>query len=302
MIKRKTAIILAAAMILSAASCTFPGLPAETTAAVTTTAAAEETQAKVTTAGESALATDPAPNGEESTNAAASAAPTDTEDTEAEVTTEAHLETEAPAETEAPVETTAEPATSKPGIFDNIGVTTTTALEPNEGIDSRGNKYVDVVFDSLPTTYEEFIALPQASLSNVYDTAAMTVLALCFYPSDPELSIKMYEYVSGPRTINSTEYSFIKDRFMDYDYIPRSYFTGAVPSNDYKPSEPYTVRVSENPYTYENEGYAKMFLTSGGADTERFVMLRKGKDDKWYLWEQFILVGIREPESASPWA
>ena len=93
-----------------------------------------------------------------------------------------------------------------------------------------------------------------------------------------------------------------QDRFRDADYVPRSYFKGAVPANDYKPSEPYTVTVSENPYTYQNEGYAKMFLTSGGADSQRFVMLRKAKDDKWYLWEQFILVGIRPPESTNPWA
>lgn len=186
------------------------------------------------------------------------------------------------------------------GLFDDIGAKNTQS--ENFKVDERGNKYVDVVFGELPSTYEEFVALPQAGLSTVFDTAAMTVLALCFYPKDPELSMKMYAFVSGPRTINNAEYSFIKDRFRDYDYVPRSYFTGAVPSNDYKPSEPYTVRVSENPYTYQNEGYAKMFLRSGGADTERFVMLRKAKDGKWYLWEQFILVGIREPESNNPWA
>ncbi len=185
------------------------------------------------------------------------------------------------------------------GLFDNIGKP---QAAPSGNTDAKGNKYVDVVFNKLPDTYEEFIALPQASLSTVYDTAAMTVLALCFYPQDPDLSMKMYSFVSGPRTINPAEFSFIKDRFRDSDYVPRSYFTGATPANDYKPTEPYTVRVSENPYTYDNEGYAKMFLTSGGADNPRFVTLRKAKDGKWYLWEQFILVGIREPSSSSPWA
>ena len=68
------------------------------------------------------------------------------------------------------------------------------------------------------------------------------------------------------------------------------------------PSQPYTVTVSENPYSYQNEGYAKMFIRSGGADSPREVLLRKAKDGKWYLWEQFILVGIRQPESQNPWA
>ena len=180
------------------------------------------------------------------------------------------------------------------GLFDNIGKAV--AAKP------AGNQSVDVVFRTLPDTFEQFIALPQAQLSTPFDTAAMVVLALCFYPQDEELSKKMYAFLSGPRTINPAEYSFIKDRFRDADYVPRSYFKGATPANDYKPSEPYTVTVSDNPYSYQNEGYAKMFLTSGGADNQRFVNLRKAKDDKWYLWEQFILVGIRQPESQNPWA
>ena len=62
------------------------------------------------------------------------------------------------------------------------------------------------------------------------------------------------------------------------------------------------MKVSENPYSYQNEGYAKLFVTSGGADSPREITLRLAKDGKWYLWEQFILAGIREPESSNPWA
>ncbi len=32
------------------------------------------------------------------------------------------------------------------------------------------------------------------------------------------------------------------------------------------------------------------------------VTLRKAKDGKWYLWEQFLLPDIRQPESLNPWA
>lgn len=298
--RKKNIYAAALAAIMAASSCSSPDTAPAVTDSGAAVTAATTASSEVKTADEAETVTEAAVP-EETTTVKTTI--TTAETTTAETTTTA-AETTATAEevtTEAVTEEAQTSATTKkPGLFDNIGVTTT--LAQNEGIDSSGNKYVDVVFDELPTSYDEFIALPQASLTTVYDTAAMTVLALCFYPSDPELSIKMYEYVSGPRTINNTEYSFIKDRFMDYDYVPRSYFTGATPANDYKPSEPYTVRVSENPYTYENDGYAKMFLTSGGADTERFVMLRKGKDDKWYLWEQFILVGIREPKSNSPWA
>ena len=181
------------------------------------------------------------------------------------------------------------------GLFDS---NPTTAQNSAPG----ANKFVDVVFSNLPENAEQFKALPQAQLASPFDTAALTVLAFCFYPKDKAASLEMLNYLRGPRPLSTYDEQFIRDRFMDKDYVPRSYFTGAVPANDYQPSQPFTVRVSENPYSYQNEGYARMFLTSGGADSQRYVDLRLAKDGKWYLWEQYILSGIREPESTNPWA
>ncbi len=185
------------------------------------------------------------------------------------------------------------------GLFDNVG--NNSANEPKANTQG-GNRTVDVVFSELPESFEDFKALPQASLLSPFDTAALTVLAFCFYPQDKETALAMIDYLRGPRPLSNYDKSFIADRFRDSDYVPRSYFSGAVPQNDYLPSQPYTIKVSENPYSYETENYAKLFLTSGGADSPRYVQLRKAKDGKWYLWEQFILVGIRQPESTNPWA
>ena len=176
------------------------------------------------------------------------------------------------------------------------------ANKVSAGIKNMGNKKEKIVFASLPTTLEEFKALPQAALSTPFDTAAMTVLAFCYYPQNKDLALQMVNFLRGPRPLGGGDISFIADRFRDSDYVPRSYFEGSTPDNDYTPDEPYTVVVSENPYSYQNEGYATLFITSGGADSPRSVQLRKAKDGKWYLWEQFILVGIRQPESANPWA
>ena len=180
------------------------------------------------------------------------------------------------------------------GLFDNLNKTN---QQPADG-----NKTKDVVFSALPETFEEFISLPQASLSDPFDAAAMTVLALCFYPKDKELSLSMLGFLKGPGSISEMEKQFIAERFRDSDYVPRSYFNGAVPGNDYAPSAPYTITVSDNPYSYTNEGYAVLYIRSGGADSPRSVKLRLAKDGKWYLWEQFLLSGIRAPESSNPWA
>lgn len=130
----------------------------------------------------------------------------------------------------------------------------------------------------------------------------MTVLAFCYYPQNKDLALQMVNFLRGPRPLSGGDISFIADRFRDSDYVPRSYFEGSTPANDYTPAEPYTIIVSESPYSYQNEGYATLYITSGGADSPRSVQMRKAKDGKWYLWEQFILVGIRQPESANPWA
>ena len=179
------------------------------------------------------------------------------------------------------------------GLFDTI---------KHAGNSAAGPRSEAVVFPALPDSPAAFRALPQAALATPFDTAALTVLALCFYPQDRDAALEMLDYLRGPRPLTPYDRQFIRDRFMDHDYVARSYFSGATPANDYQPAAPCTVVVSENPYSYQNEGMATLWLTSGGADSPRQVQLRKAKDGKWYLWEQFLLAGIRPPESENPWA
>ena len=167
---------------------------------------------------------------------------------------------------------------------------------------SGGNKSKKIVFGRLPESFEEFKSLPEAQLSDPFDTAALTVLAFCFYPENKEEALKMLDFLRGPRPLSVMDKQFIADRFRDKDYVPRSYFEGAKPVNNYLPAEPYTVTVSDNPYSYQNETYATLYIRSGGADSLRSIQMRLAKDGKWYLWEQFILADIRQPESMNPWA
>ena len=166
-----------------------------------------------------------------------------------------------------------------------------------------GNKAVDVTFSKLPDSLDEFRALPQAACTTPFDAAALTIVALACYPKNKEMALSMLDFLRGPRPLSGMDKQFINDRFMDgKDYVPRSYFRGATPQNDYTPAAPYTITVSENPYSYQDQGYAKLFVQSGGADSPRAIQLRQLKDGKWCLWEQFILSDIRRPESANPWA
>ena len=160
-----------------------------------------------------------------------------------------------------------------------------------------------IVINKLPESLDELKALPEASLDTPFKAAALTVCALCAYAADKQIGTEMLNWLKGPRPLSAYEISFLNDRFRDGKYyVPFSYFAGATPDNDYTPSEPFTLTIEAGPYAYDNEGYAKLDLRSGGADSPRQITLRKKGDGQWLLWEQFILVDIRTPKSQDPWA
>lgn len=95
----------------------------------------------------------------------------------------------------------------------------------------------------------------------------------------------------------------MNDRFRDgKSYIPFSYFVGASPENGYTPRQPFTLLVGSNHTSYVEEGYCKLFIPCGGADDPRPIKLRRKGNGQWFLWEQYLMTGIRIPTSADPWA
>jgi hypothetical protein len=156
-------------------------------------------------------------------------------------------------------------------------------------------------FSALPEDTASLRALPEASLDTPFKAAALTVCALCAYAANPDIGIEMLNFLKGPQLLSGYEISFLRDRFLDKKYVPFSYFAGSSPDNGYVPSQPFTVTVKSDPYTYAQEGYAKLLIQSSGADQARPVKLRS-KGGQWFLWEQFLLADIRRPKAEDPWA
>ena len=172
-----------------------------------------------------------------------------------------------------------------------------------QAMEETGNKSYTVTLSQLPVNLAQLQAMPEASLQKPEHTAALTVAALCVYPIDQDAALEMLNYLQGPRGITPYDKQFLQDRFRDKDYVPRSYFAGATPQNNYEPSEPRTITVFENPYSREQDGYLTLHIRSGGADSPRQIKLRhKPSTGQWFLWEQFLLSDIRKPVSADPWA
>lgn len=158
-------------------------------------------------------------------------------------------------------------------------------------------------FQALPESLAELQVLPEAALDTPFKTAALSVCALCVFAADREIGAEMLNFLRGPRPLSGYEISFLNDRFRDGQHVPFSYFKGAVPDNDYTPDVPFTITIESGVYSDANEGYKKLYIRSGGADNPREILLReRGSDGKWFLWDQFLMVSIRDPKSADPWA
>lgn len=159
-----------------------------------------------------------------------------------------------------------------------------------------------ITVSSVPTTSEEFSALPQNDLSKPENTCTMFLLALALYLKDSNAGVAALNTLRGPRPLSNYDIQFLRDRLYGKSYLPLAYFDGATPANNYVPSTPLTLEVIADARAQDiEEGYLRLFLKTAGADSPRPIKLRQ-KGDFWYLWEySSILSGIRIPSEADAW-
>lgn len=164
-----------------------------------------------------------------------------------------------------------------------------------------------VKFDKIMDCKEDLELLDRA---NAFNVAAAAVHVFSNYDvNNSEKFYSMLQFLMGEfQPISVMMKQNIKDRMMQnnkYPFIGKSYFRGATPQNDYAPQIPYEVEVIENAYSDENEGYKRLLLKSGGADSPRPITLRLAKDGNYYIWSDSfmgLLADIRAIESNNPWA
>ena len=169
-------------------------------------------------------------------------------------------------------------------------------------MESYNNEYT-FVFGRLPKNTAELESMPEASFDTPFKTAALTLAALCNYESDPESVYAMLDILKGPDSVSVYEKQFIRDRLAGKYYVPFSFFKGALPENNYTPEKPYSITVYANPYSFQNENRATLYVKSGGADSQRPLRLRKKPSTgQWFLVEIQCLSDIRIPAKDDAWA
>lgn len=165
------------------------------------------------------------------------------------------------------------------------------------------NQSWKISFTALPTSLAELQALPEAAMKEPHHAAALLIPALCLWPANKDEAIRMINFLKGPQALSTYELQFISERLKGNEYVPLSFYDGACPENGYQPLRPYTITVSAVPTSFAEDGYALLYLRSGGADSPRPVKLRKKPSTgEWFLWEQMLLSQIRKPVSEDSWA
>lgn len=175
-----------------------------------------------------------------------------------------------------------------------------------QGMDSVGkgkNSSQTFTFSSIPSSVQELCQFPEASLDSPFKATALAMIALCKYESSPVAFYEILDFLKGPESVSPFERQFIDERLRGKGYKVRSYFEGATPENGYKPTEPYTISVYENPYSFDNENWAVMWVKSSGADNMRQIKLRKKPSTgQWFVNDIQCLSDIRVPVEEDPWA
>ena len=64
-----------------------------------------------------------------------------------------------------------------------------------------------------------------------------------------------------------------------------------------------TISIYENPYSFDEENWATLYVTSGGADAPRPIKLRrKPSTNQWFVNDIQCLADIRIPTEQDAWA
>ncbi len=157
-----------------------------------------------------------------------------------------------------------------------------------------------IMLKDLPGSVGELKNLPDGKLENPFYTAAYTVCALCEYTISKEAGIDILTYLKGPFLLSMYDKKLLSDCLRDKKYIPFSYLDGATPENSYRVKSPFRITIESKIYSFDEDGFIKLYVTSGGAQSPKPITMRR-KDDQWFLWEQMLLSDISKPKNMNLW-
>lgn len=147
--------------------------------------------------------------------------------------------------------------------------------------------------------------LKKLDITDEYQGVCAVIFALAVFETNPDKAREMLEYINGPEDVSEFDIDFIENQIDQYPYVMRSYFDGTSPEEDYELKD-ISITIKENIYSRDEKGYVKMWLHSTGADSDRYVMLRKKEStNEWFLFSDTykgLMAGIRAPKIQDKWS
>lgn len=148
---------------------------------------------------------------------------------------------------------------------------------------------MEIKFDKLIKDVVEFDSYDR---TNPYVVCGLVVHTICNY-DNKDMFYDMLSYLMGPKQdINPIFKQRINDRMIQgdkYKYIGKGYFKNTSSSNGYELPDTLIVDVVESSSQAVEDGYLRLDLVHSGADSKRQIMLRKAKDNNWYLWSDSVI-------------
>ena len=190
-------------------------------------------------------------------------------------------------------------------IVNNVSSAASTVSSAASAVAGSGiltDKHRTVSFTSLPANMAELQAMPQAQLHDEFEVAALCIAVLCNFEKDPNTTFDMLNYLQGPRQLQPSDKQFYAERLRGKQYKTFAFFNGSSPANNYTPAQPYSINVSSNRYSYQNQDYATLYVKSSGADNPMPITLRrKPSTNQWFVWQITCLTDIRIPAAQNAW-
>ena len=196
-------------------------------------------------------------------------------------------------------------------------------------IDTTVKQY-SFTFSTVPTCYEDIV---QYKLDSPYKTMALMLLAFrTWTPTNQTDCAEMLDYLtntavysgktdaSGHKlsqkfSLNQYWIQFLRDRMTQnnkYRYIGNAYLEGAMPDNNYTPSEPVTITVRQSVYDpfkpagghLTDPSLRQVLISLPGSDSDRYSLFYQDQRGDWRVWGdnwKGLLTDVKTPGEDILW-
>ena len=183
-------------------------------------------------------------------------------------------------------------------------------------IDVPLNTYT-YTFSTIPTNVEELKQYNISGDDGRYKVLALYIMSLrTWKPENHTDCEEMIGYLCN-KQLSVYEKQRLTDQMKkgnQYRYLGNAFLNGAAPANNYSPSKPYSITLTQDSVVDENQVYIpanpsipspdqyRAFIFCKASDSGKWIdVYKSSKDGNWYMYKWMDLItSIKAPASSNP--